>query len=58
MLPMLPKTRLILCGMMIVVSAIYGILVASNPRVASAIMLGYIALLLTIFVAVEVWKKP
>lgn len=53
-----PNLRLVLCAVMILGSALYGVLIASNPRVASAIMLGYIALLLTIFVVVNVWKRP
>jgi len=55
---MAPKTRLFWSAVLIVGSIVYGILVAANPRVASAIMLGYIAVLLTIFIVVDVWKKP
>jgi ABC-type uncharacterized transport system permease subunit len=44
--------------MTILGSLLYGILISINPRVASAIMLGYIAALLTIVVVVDVWKKP
>jgi uncharacterized membrane protein len=55
---MKPSTRLIWCAVIIVGSAIYGLLIAYNPRVATAIMVGYIALLLTILVVIHVWKKP
>jgi ABC-type uncharacterized transport system permease subunit len=55
---MAPKTRLFWSTVIIVGSVAYGTLVAVNPRVASAIMLGYIAALLTIFIVVDVWKKP
>lgn len=54
---MRPSVRLAWCAVMIVGSALYGILVASDPRIASAVALGYVAVLLTIFVANEIWKK-
>lgn len=54
---MLPKTRLVLCVVIIVGSALYALLVSRDPDVASALMLGYVGVLLTIFVATEVWKK-
>jgi glucose uptake protein GlcU len=41
----------------IVISAAYGVLVIEKPDTASALMLGYVALLLTIIVACNVWKK-
>jgi cell division protein FtsW (lipid II flippase) len=43
---------------MLVLSAAYAVLITKDPDVASAIALGYVALLLTIFAAVEIWKKP
>jgi hypothetical protein len=55
---MQPKTRLYLCGFMIVFSAIYAALVSVNPRVASAVALGYIAVLLTVFFATTLWRRP
>jgi pilus assembly protein TadC len=54
---MLPSTRLLLCVVMVIGSALYAVLVSQDPDVASAVMLGYVGLLLTIFVATEVWKK-
>lgn len=57
MQPMRPSVRLMWCAVMIVGSALYGILVAADPRIASAVALGYVAVLLTIFVANEIWKK-
>lgn len=54
---MKPKTRLILCLVVIVGSALYGVLVSRDPDVASAVMLGYVGVMLTIVVAIEVWKK-
>lgn len=53
-----PNTRLRWTGGMILVSAGYAVLVAKDPEVAQAIALGYVALLLTIFVLVGTWKKP
>lgn len=55
---MRPNLRLGLCIVMIVGSAFYALLVTQNPSVASAVALGYVALLLTVFVLVNVWKKP
>lgn len=54
---MLPNTRLILCAVIIVGSLLYGVLVAQEPNTASALMLGYVGILLTLFVATQVWKK-
>lgn len=57
MLQMFPRTRLMLCAGMIVLSAAYAVLISVNPRVASAIALGYIAILLTAFIAVNFWRR-
>lgn len=54
---MRPSTRLIWIAATIFLSSIYGVVVVVAPTVASAIMLGYVGLLLTIFVLCEVWKK-
>lgn len=54
---MQPSTRLILCAVIVVGSGLYALLVSKDPDVASALMLGYVGVLLTIFVATEVWKK-
>lgn len=54
---MLPNTRLILCIVVIVGSALYALLVSQDPEVASALMLGYVGIMLTILVAINVWKK-
>lgn len=50
------STRLSLIAVMLVSSAIYGVVVTQSPQTASAIALGYVAVLLTIFVLVEVWR--
>jgi len=44
--------------LMISLSAIYAVLVAYDSGVASAIALGYVAVLLTVFLASNVRKKP
>lgn len=54
---MTADTRLIWCGVIIALSIGYAILVEVNPRIAIAVMLGYIGLLFTIFISVNVWKK-
>jgi hypothetical protein len=55
---MRPKTRLGWIAVSIVATFVYAVLVAQDPGTASALMLGYVGLLLTIFVANEIWKKP
>ena len=57
MLEMRPNTRLLWIAIMIVGSAGYGVLVKKDPDVAQAGMLGYIGLVLTIFVFVSLWRK-
>lgn len=54
---MSPRTRLVLCFGMILISALYGLIISANPRVASSIALGYIALLLTVLAVVNVFKR-
>lgn len=53
---MRPSTRLIWISVVILMSSIYGIVVLVAPEVASALMLGYVGLLLTIITVCEVWK--
>ncbi len=55
---MRPSTRLALVIGIILVSAFYAVLVHEDPSVASAIAVGYVALLLTVFILINVWKKP
>ena len=55
---MRPDTRLILCVIVIVGSAFYATLIIQAPSFAQAIVLGYIALLLTILTATTLWKRP
>lgn len=51
------RTRLILCAVVVVGSVVYAILLASDLNLASAVALGYVAILLTILVAIEWGKK-
>lgn len=54
---MRPDARLKLSAVVIVMSSLYGVLVVKWPHFASALMLGYVGVLLTIVVLSEVWKK-
>lgn len=54
MLKLSPTARLSLVGVVLVGSALYGALISYNPRIASAVMLGYIAVLVTILVLIHV----
>lgn len=55
---MKPKVRLFWCGVLILGSAVYALLINWSPRVAAAIMLGYIGVVLTVLALVEFWKAP
>lgn len=50
--------RLFIIAVMIVVSAMYGVLVTKSPAVASAAALWYCAAILTLFVLISVWRRP
>jgi 1,4-dihydroxy-2-naphthoate octaprenyltransferase len=52
-----PKTRFTWALLLVVGSIMYGCIVAYDEELARTLMLGYIGLLLTIFVCVEVWKR-
>lgn len=52
------STRLFWCAMIIVASALYGLLIVRDPTLASAVSTGYVAALLTIFIVINVWRKP
>lgn len=49
--------RLVLCGALILISTIYAVLVARDPTTASAIAVGYVALVVTVILIVNIWKK-
>lgn len=55
---MTPFNRLRVVAGLIILSAIYAVLVKENPSLASAVSSGYVALLLTIMIILNVWKKP
>lgn len=52
------SVRLAMCLVMIIGSATYGLLINYDPAIAEAVALGYVALLLTIFFAINHWKRP
>lgn len=51
------NTRLTISVLIIIGSAIYGILVVEAHQFAEAIALGYISVLLTILVTLNLWKS-
>lgn len=54
---MTPKTRLRLIAIMIMLSAIYAVLIVADRDLAGVIAVGYIAVILTVFVVVNAWKR-
>lgn len=55
---MTSNTRLRLGALMISLSALFAVLLAWDPQMASAAASIYVALFLTAFVLSNVWKKP
>lgn len=55
---MTPNIRLMLLAGMLVLSAAYAVLVEKDPSVASALALGYVAFILSVFLIISCWKKP
>lgn len=49
--------RLLLCGVLILISAVYAVLVAQDPAFAAAIAAGYVAIVVTVILVVNLWKK-
>lgn len=52
-----PKTRLRWSITMVLSSIVYGVFIIIDADLASAVMLGYVGFLLTIFVMNEIWKN-
>ena len=52
-----PNTRLRMSIFMIVFSAVYAVLIAEDRDLAEVVAVGYIALLLTVFIIINMWKK-
>lgn len=52
-----PNTRLRMSIFMIVFSMTYAILIVQDRDLAEVVAVGYIALLLTVFVVINTWKK-
>lgn len=55
---MKPSVRLALVALLIVGSSIYGVLVVKSPALAAALSSGYVAVFLSIFLLIQLWKKP
>ena len=55
---MTPATRGKLILGLLALSSVYAFLVGWNPELARAIAVGYIALMLTVLVLINLWKKP
>lgn len=49
--------RLLLCGVLILISAVYAVLVARDPAFAAAIAAGYVAIVVTVILVANLWKK-
>jgi len=54
---MSPSLRLVVCGAIILFSAIYAVLVSRDPAFAAAIAVGYVAVVVTAILVINVWKK-
>jgi 1,4-dihydroxy-2-naphthoate octaprenyltransferase len=52
-----PKLRLALCAIIVAGSAGYGFLVSLDSGLADAVALGYVSVLLTIIVLIELGKR-
>lgn len=55
---MRPSTRLFWVAVIIIGSALYALLITYNRPLTTTLTVAYIAVILTIFVFNEVWKKP
>lgn len=51
------NTRLWLCGVVILVSAIYATLVAADRDIAQVAAMGYIVVVLTIFIVIQLRSR-
>lgn len=54
---MTAKCRLLLIVLVIVGSAAYAVLVKKDPTTASAIAVGYVALLVSVITLIQIWRK-
>lgn len=52
-----PRLRLVLCAVIIILSAGYAVLVEEDQGLAEVVALGYIGVLITILALVNLWKK-
>jgi hypothetical protein len=51
-------SRLITVAVIILFSAAYAVLVKKDPALASSIAAGYVAVLLSVVIVLNLWKKP
>lgn len=51
------NTRLAVCGLVILLSALYGLILNRDQGLAEAVALGYIAIVLTLLFILNVWKR-
>jgi hypothetical protein len=54
---MKPETRLALCVAIIVGSSAYAVLVSFDTHLASAVALGYVAVVLTVLTVIQIGKR-
>lgn len=54
---MRPRVRLLLCGILIIFSAVYAALINLSPELARTVALGYIGVILTIYLFMIIWRK-
>lgn len=55
---MTPNLRLALVAFLLVGSAAYAVVAVKSPDLASAIAVGYVAILVTISTAIQIWRRP
>lgn len=55
---MTAKLRLTFCGVLILLSAVYALIVSIDIELAKVVALGYISLVLTIFLLLNIWRRP
>ena len=55
---MTANNRLWVIAGLIILSAGYAVLVKKDPNLAAAVASGYVAILLTVFLVINIWKRP
>jgi hypothetical protein len=54
---MTANTRLAVCAVVIILSAVYALILEQDQGLAEAVALGYIAVVLTLMFILNVWKR-